>query len=118
MTIASWPSSLPPLPLRTGFEEAPKPAVIEFEVESGPGKRRTRSSIRVEAVSMSFDLTAAQRTTFRTFFYTTLDKGALPFSYTHPVEGTVSRWRFAKDAWRMTPKGIGFTAACKLERLG
>lgn len=119
MAIAIWPPALPQYPDRNGFEERPKPEVIAFGTETGPGKRRPRSGLDTDLVTASFTLDVDLLATFRNFLRVDLGRGALPFSWVDPRDGLTYRWWFdAEDPYRLTPKGGRlWLVACNLERV-
>lgn len=119
MALAQWPATLPDKPFRAGFERRPKPAVIAFGTEVGPGKRRRRSSIRMKLENLVFDIDVDQIATFETWFETAIGDGSFPFTWVDPIGSVASRWQFdATDPYRLTCKGgRRWALACKLERL-
>ena len=116
---ATWTLDLPQTPDRNGFEERPKPVLIAFGTDSGPGKRRPRSSIDMDLVTAAFTVDVAQLPLFRTFLRVDLVKGSLPFLWADPRDGVTYRWWFdAEDPYRVTPKaGPLWLLSCNLERM-
>jgi len=85
-----WPNDLPVAPLVAGFQIQPKPNVIAFGTEVGPGKVRRRTTARTQLYTGTFLLTEDQRQSFVSFFQDELKDGALSFSYNDVVDGTAS----------------------------
>lgn len=119
MATAAWPAGLPTVPERSGYARRPKPSVIAFGTEVGPGKRRRRSSVRETLVECVLSLTLAQRATFETFFRDTIADGALPFTMADAVDGASVKWLFdPADPYVFVPQGAThWRLTLKLERL-
>jgi hypothetical protein len=114
----TWPATLPQLPQRNGFQRRPKPSVIAFGTEVGPGKRRRRSAARTIPISARFQIDVGLIPTFETFFHVTLADGALPFSWTDPVTGDAAAWLFDdSDPYDLAPAlGRLWDLTTRLER--
>lgn len=119
MATAAWPGGLPTVPERAGYARRPKPAVIAFGTEVGPGKRRRRSTVRQILVECVLSLSLAQRATFETFFRDTVADGSLPFTMVDPVDGSSRTWLFdASEPYVLTPQGAThWRLTLKLEQL-
>lgn len=84
--MASWPATLPSLPLLRGWSESEPDIVLRTPMEVGPPKGRRRSTAGVRPQTVSLVLTLDERATFRTWFADQVAHGALPFQWTHPIE--------------------------------
>jgi hypothetical protein len=100
--MADWPDTLPQHPLRDGFSRAPQPNIISFGTEVGEGKRRRRSTARLQSWTLSFMMTAAEVAIFELFYQDDLGDGVLPFDWVYPMTGAT--WRFWFDVQQ--PYGI------------
>lgn len=96
MPAASWPATLPQCPILNAFSETPQPNVVSFKPEVGPPKQRRRSTAKAWITNVSYRMTNAQLLTFKTFFETTLEDGALPFNWAHPVTKVSYDWMFTE----------------------
>jgi len=92
--MATWPGTLPQVPLDNGFQEKPVPNVDAFVPEKGAPITRPTYTGRLRVYEIGFHFTAAQRLTFWTFWETTLGFGALSFDWTHPVDSGTETWKF------------------------
>lgn len=94
--MPTWTSpTLPKLGLVDGFDEQEDNALVEFDTEKGPSKRRkVVSSPGTLVNAQSAPMTAAQRTALLSFFRTDCARGALTFLMNHPIETTQMEWRF------------------------
>src|SRR5690348_9781637 len=77
-----------------GFDETPQPNNASFQPDVGPQKDRRRSTASGANISAQFELNDTQRAALDTFYRTTLADGTLPFTWTHPVDGTSYSWKF------------------------
>ena len=82
MANYTWPSSLPPKPIKDGFSEVGGVNVIRTPMELGPAKTRRRSRI-AKPVQVAFVMTKAQIVTLENFVENTLF-GVRRFNFTHP----------------------------------
>ncbi len=100
--MAVWPATLPQKPLLADFEREAADATIRSEMDAGPAIVRRRFHRGVDDYPWSAYLTDAQRTTFESFYQTTLRQGALAFDMPSPEDGAtvevriVPRYRIAK----------------------
>lgn len=93
--MAAWPVTLPTHPLRDGFSRQPQPNIVSFSTEVGEGKRRRRSTARLQQWSLTFMMTADQVAAFEAFFEDDLFDGVEPFEWVYPMTGDT--WRFWFD---------------------
>lgn len=116
--MPAWPLTLPQTPLIAGFQTSPKPNLISFGTEVGPGKVRRRTTARSKLQNIKFVMTTAQLNTFQTFFEDDLGDGALTFTLEDPVTEVVSEYRFdPQRPWNATALGADnweFTASIEL----
>lgn len=88
----NWPASLPPFLLQ--MSRTPRPNVISFGTEVGPGKVRRRSTARSQVVSGTLLLTRDQVEDFESFFQDDLLDGSRTFTMADPVTKVETEWRF------------------------
>ena len=92
--MATWPATLPQIPLRAGYGETFPDTAIRTEMGVGPAKIRRRISHNVRPLSVAFILTSAQVDILDEFYQTTTLGGALAFDHEHPRTGTAAELRF------------------------
>ncbi len=112
MAIPLWPASLPQRPLADGFAETPPNLLVRSATDIGPAKARRRATAGVTRLRAAFRLSPSQLATFRSFFASDLQGGALSFSWVHPVTGALGSFRIvppptiepvaAGIAWRVS----------------
>lgn len=109
--MAVWPATLPQVPLLDGNGLQPVANFVEFSPDVGPPMRRQRTTLAQHVIGWSFNLTAAQVATFRTFFHTTIKGGADSFEADDPFVGDAAEFVFegqyslaelGPDVFRMT----------------
>lgn len=89
--MVAWPSDLP-CSFVTGSEVyTEQPNVDEFQPDYGPSLMGTRYTGLSAELSGEMPLTPAQRTSFLTFFRTTIKQGALEFTMNNPITGMASK---------------------------
>ncbi len=93
--VDAWPTSLPQR-VQLDSTEAMADELIEHPSDTGPPITRLRSSAAADTFGCQLVLTAAQRTTLKTFVRTTLKGGSLPFTF--PAQHQAGTWlvRFTK----------------------
>lgn len=113
--MPTWTS--PPLPrlgLVGGTDEQDDNALIEFDTEKGPSRRRKVISEPGSIASfITTPMTLTERNALLAFFRTDCARGALTFLMNHPIEGTSMEWRF-EAAPAITLDGIKFRANLQL----
>jgi hypothetical protein len=92
--MTSWPSDIPQSPLVSGFSETFPNVVVRTSMDQGPAKVRRRFTAAERPFKCSMILTAAQATSFDTFFTTTMEGGALTFTWVHPRTLEAGTFRF------------------------
>lgn len=88
-TVPTWPTTLP-RPERNGFSRVPQDARQRRQNEAGPPSYRKKFSSVADTVTLSVLLTRWQKSTFDTFYRTTLDFGTRAFYMPDP---TTDGWR-------------------------
>ena len=83
--MATWPTTLPQQCQDDGLNIAPGKNLIRTEMDTGRTKSRTRYTAVPDYGGFSFILTAAQYATFLTFYKDTIDYGATPYTWLHPL---------------------------------
>lgn len=73
--MSAWPSDLP-RPQLAGYQFTPVNAVIRTDMESGPARQRLRFTAAPIMMSAAWRFTDAQFASFRTFFDSTINRGA------------------------------------------
>jgi hypothetical protein len=87
MADAPWPVNVNQAVYRDSYEELPEDNIAEFKSETGPPKRRQRTSIASDLLNFEGRVTAAERVALRAFHRVTLKNGSLPFTRNHPYTG-------------------------------
>lgn len=106
--MPSWPLTVPESPLVDAFGRSPKPNVISFGTEVGPGKVRRRSTARTKVVTARFIFTTAELADFEAFFEDDLEDGALAFDWSDPVDDVTKSFRFEPGgAYTVSALSIG-----------
>lgn len=110
MTAPVWPSTLPQTPKRGTFNGGPRDNRRKFVPDHGqPILRRATTAIVMAYQGVVFpNLSNTQRTTFETFFDTTLVGGTIPFQWADPVTGTNWLWIIEGDgdlSYRIVARG-------------
>lgn len=107
----SWPDTLPQTPLMDGNGISDVSNRVEFSPDVGPPMRRQRTTLAQSVIGWNFNLTEAQRSTFKTFYDSTLAGGSATFMATDPFtgqwaellfEGQYSMTKMAQDVFRLT----------------
>lgn len=91
----NWPSTLPQQP--TSYTEDAAPITIRSQPDSGPSKSRKRFTKAKRRGQMSFLLTLQQWAIFDTFYFTTLDGGAIAMNFVHPWTGQTKEMMISKE---------------------
>jgi hypothetical protein len=83
--MASWPSTLPQVPLVRDYSEQSPDLTIRSTVDTGPAKVRRRATSGVTVLTCTFRLSLSQRDTLDSFWKTTLKGGSIAFTWNHPI---------------------------------
>lgn len=93
MGVAAWPGSLPQNQFY-GLRDRRSDATLRRTNDIGPADVRQRFSSASRFMGVPIKLTNAQRSTFDTFFITTLREGSLAWDWTDPVDDASVEFRF------------------------
>ncbi|KKM24795.1 hypothetical protein LCGC14_1601510 [marine sediment metagenome] len=109
--MVAWPATLPQSPYLK-VTETRQSATLRSAMDAGPPKVRRRFTAAVRHIDVVMFLTGPQKTTFDTFFNTTISEGAVSFDWTDPISGGTVSMRFREPpAWTQVRAG---TVANKL----
>ena len=98
--MPTWPVSLPQKQF-LGTTDQRRDAVLRSQTSVGPFKTRRRATVVERTVPVPITLNAAERTTFDTFYITTLKEGSDAFDWEDPVSDAVVSFAFAAPPnWR------------------
>lgn len=92
----SWPGTLPLLKTLRGYSETPPDTILRTEMDAGVDKIRSQTSTGARPIKGSMRLTTAQIAYLDTFYWTTLGRGALSFTASHPRTDATETFRFTK----------------------
>lgn len=81
--MAAWPASLPQY-FQIGMTDTRQSGFLRSATDTGPYKQRKRFTAVARFIGGSMIITAAQRTTFETFYVTTTNQGADAFDFLDP----------------------------------
>ena len=87
-SLPEWPSTLPVAPLISAYAETHKTLVTAVTTSNKSVLIRKNATRAQPTFTVDFNLTAAQTAFFETFFYDTLEGGAIRFTFKHPRLGT------------------------------
>jgi hypothetical protein len=108
---AIWPATLPEYVLQDGYQEALNQQSIESQPDTGSPKVRRRYTKEVHKFDVSIQMTQAQKATFETFYYTTLNGGSLTFDWVNPLTRVATTFRFRNPPPRYTVIGGTYVRA-------
>jgi hypothetical protein len=96
--MPNWPNDMPDPVWNALSISSPTGAIISTPMDTGPSKRRRRTTAVPQPVNLVFaPVTEAQFTAFETWYRGDLEMGALRFSMDHPLLGDLRQWRFAES---------------------
>ena len=107
-SLPEWPSSLPVAPLIAAYNETHKTLATAVTTGNKTVLVRRNATRAQKTFTTNFSFTAAQVSTFETFFYTTLEGGAMRFTFKHPRKGTTIEVSFdptQDSAFTIDPEG-------------
>lgn len=108
----TWPATLPQIFLQAGYAEGDVDNLIVTAVDTGPQKRRPKSTQAYLPISATMNLTLAQKVTFDTFYNTTIAFGAEAFTMPTYGGGTIQVFMNSK---RLSPlSGTSWRLAMEL----
>lgn len=114
--MASWPGTLPQLPLIQSYKETTPNVTIRTTMDAGPAKVRRRFTAGVRTINVEFLLTSAQTQTLDDFYQTTLSGGSLSFTWVNPRTGGSESCRFVQPPEYISNSGY-FRSSFSLEIL-
>lgn len=119
MTTPSWPGTLPQAPLVDGWQMELSDNRYTFQPRQGRAMLRQKQTQDIDIQDVRFYLTAAQLTTFLTFFRTTLGHGTLSFTFTDVVSGVSYDYQFSGTNPQITSPDGGnhYVVAAQLIRV-
>ena len=91
-----WPVTLQQLLSETGFSEREGDTLLRSDMDVGPKKVRRRFTKGIGMMTGSVWLTTDQYLDFKAFYNTTLNGGALPFIFPHPITQVPTTFRFSE----------------------
>lgn len=112
-----WPTSLPQVVNKSGFNYKPGDTTIRSEMEVGPDKIRRRSTRPVDTMSLTMNVTQAQYTTLYTFWDVDLNGGVNQFVFNHPITGVAKYCRMVGPPSFTPLGGVNFIAQMTFEIL-
>ncbi len=101
--MAVWPASLKQCPQT--WSEQPRDNLIRTGVDVGLGKVRRRYTAAITDVRMTVTMTMADYRTFKAWYLSDIQQGALPFMYKDPVSGNVQQYRLKEPPQEEIIKG-------------
>lgn len=105
--MPTWPGTLPQYVQESGYREEIQDQTVESAMDTGPAKIRRRFTKSLRKFTISMQMTAAQVTTFETFWQTTVAGGSLSFDWVHPRTRAAATMRFRNPAPAITTIGAG-----------
>ena len=109
MPVPYWPTALPQLPQREGFNGGPLDTRAKFDAEYGPPIFRNRTTANPETYAASFrNLRLTAVAVFRAFYATDLGGGVRNFAWRDPVTGEPALWKIlggSDRAFEIVPRG-------------
>jgi hypothetical protein len=115
--MATWPATLPQLPLIQGASEKPPETTIRTNMDAGPAKVRGRFSAGVRPWKMQLVLTTAQVAILDDFYVSTLSGGANRFTWVNPRTTSSAEFRFTAPPEYVPLGGGRYTVAMQLEQM-
>ena len=114
--MAVWPAGLPQ-GMFIGLQDARVSSLVRSPTDAGIPKVRRRFTATLRVLSVPIVLTTSERTTFDTFYISTLAEGSLPFDWTDPIDGSTVEYRFREPAEFRTISTNLWSAVLSLEML-
>lgn len=90
MAIPVWPTTLPQVPLRSGYQRTRPNLLRRSQPSEGPAIVQAKGVLGVQNITAPYLLTTTQRNTLYTFLYDNCRSGALRFSWPDP-EGSATK---------------------------
>lgn len=112
-----YPASLEFCYIGGSYSEQPVDGVLRTQMDAGPEKTRRRFTATPTNISFTLPwMTRAEYATFKTFFETDLEGGALSFTATHPITNVSESFRF-RSPYQMRPVGKKIEVSIEVELL-
>ncbi len=89
--------------LSSAYSEKNTASVYRTQMESGPPKQARRQSMTLEMHQVTYLFSNADYISFKTWFHTTVQQGALWFNWTDPVDSVVKDARAVNGDFASTP---------------
>lgn len=113
----SWPISLQQKLNADSFQMKYGKTALRTDMEVGPAKVRSRFTDAVDLYTCSVLLDMTEKTTFDTFFKTTLNNGINSFLFNDPFTGSPATFRFSDEPTLRPLGGLTFQLSMAWEKL-
>ncbi|MGN6549764.1 MAG: hypothetical protein ACTHJ3_07715 [Pararhizobium sp.] len=115
--MISWPATLPQRAYQDGYQSGLGDGRIRSDTDAGIPKVRLRFSYVPRPLSVTMEMTEAQRAIFEGFVESDLKKGVLPFQF--PAQEGTGTWvvQIGQNMPSWTTKGVGWLVTLDLVRL-
>ncbi len=84
--MEAWPSSVPFRIQQDSYARAPQSNVLRTDTATGPARQRRRYTAVPKNLSGVIQMTKTEYDTFETWFFNTIDSGALSFTMPNPSD--------------------------------
>ena len=115
--MATWPLGLPQKFDEDSFKLTFAGNLERTQVSHGPPKTRMIGTAGVILVSGKMEIVTSQYTTFETFFTSTINWGADPFDWNHPIDGSSVQYQFVVEPTIIPAGGVNWVLDMALEIL-
>lgn len=109
--MATWPATLPALPLAEGYSEGFGDSLLRTPMEVGPAKHRRRISAVAKAMTFPLLLTSAQVDILQGLWDA---DGSIGFTHTHPRTSAAVTMRMVSEPVAV-PRGLQYQVDLELE---
>ncbi len=113
----NWPSTLQQCLSADNFGIAKGATTIRSDMDIGPQKVRRRFTKGVDTYSASIYLTNAQYLIFENYYDVTLNGGATPLIFPHPITQVPTIFRFKDEPQYRPIGGLNWTVSFTWEKL-
>ena len=112
--MKTWPETLPQRGLTDGYQSGTGDGRLRSDNDAGAAKVRRRFSAVVRPLSIIFEMTTEQLSTFRTFVSDDLAGGIMPFTF--PAQGEAGTWtvQMGREMPQWSPRGLGWAVKMDL----
>ena len=104
--MPTWPIDVNTDVSRDDYEEGFADVMIRSQTDHGPAKRRRRFTAAPRELTVTHVFNETELDQFITFFDTTIQGGALSFSYPHPRTGETVTVSFTRTPEPAVPFGV------------